>query len=457
MESAVRRLLTGWGRNKPTAAMVTEAVTEPDLHALLAAVPPRGLLARGLGRSYGDAAQNAGGAIVRLAAGDGEITVDSEAKTCTAPGGATLDTLLRTLVPRGYFLPVTPGTRQVTVGGAIASDVHGKNHHADGSFGSHVRSIRLLLSSGEAVTVGPDRDPELFWATVAGMGLTGVILEATFGLLPIETSRMRVDTDRLEDLDALLEAMSDERDEQRYSVAWIDLAATGKHLGRSVLTRADHAVVGDLPRRERGEALAFIPRQLLTVFAPVPGRGLLTHRSIAAFNALWYRKAPRRERGGIETIGSFFHPLDLIGEWARLYGRPGLVQYQLVIPFEQTATMRAIVERISARGAASFLAVLKRMGPANPAPLSFPRPGWTLALDLPANAEGVERLLHELDEMVLAAGGRNYFAKDAHTTPDVVRAGYPRLAEWQAVQRRADPAGVWNSDLARRLALLAPA
>jgi decaprenylphospho-beta-D-ribofuranose 2-oxidase len=296
----------------------------------------------------------------------------------------------------------------------------------------------------------PQRTPALFWATVGGMGLTGVILDATIQLLPIETSRIVVDTDRLPDLDAVLGAMTEGDAGYRYSVAWIDLLAKGAALGRSVLTRGDHARLSDVDPA-LGASLAFRPSALVAVPPRMPR--LLNHLSVAVFNELWYRKAPLHRRGEVQTISRFFHPLDGVRDWNRLYGTSGLVQYQFVVPFGAEDALRAVVERLSSSGTASFLAVLKRFGAGNPAPLSFPEPGWTLALDLPATA-AVGRLLYGLDDVVLGAGGRHYLAKDAHMTPDAVRAGYPRLAEWQAVREKADPTGVWVSDLARRLRLV---
>ncbi|MGH9271496.1 MAG: FAD-binding protein [Ilumatobacteraceae bacterium] len=448
--------LAGWGRTAPTVGEVV-SVASRDRAAMQAAVkdlPARGGITRGLARSYGDSAQNGGGVALRLFDAAHEVVVDAATATATVPGGISLDELLRAIVPRGFFIPVSPGTRYVTVGGAIASDIHGKNHHVDGSFGNHVHRLTLLLADGSLVELSPDQRPDLFWATVGGMGLTGVILDATVGLLPIETSRCAVDTDRLPDLDALLTLMDEGDRYYRYSVAWIDLVAKGKHLGRSVLTRGDHATVDQLPPRVAVDPLAYDPRQLAAVPPVIPARGLVSHLSMAAFNELWFRKAPTRKVAQIVSIPSYFHILDFVGSWNRLYGRRGFLQYQFVVPFGEELALRRVVERLAASGTASFLAVLKRFGDGNPAPLSFPRPGWTLALDLPAAAPGLADMLHGLDEVVLDAGGRHYLAKDAHTTPAAIRRGYPRLAEWQAVRAAVDPAGVWVSDQSRRLELL---
>ena len=426
--------------------------------ALAAAVkelPLRGGIARGMGRSYGDPAQNGGGVVLRLRDQVVDATIDDIAATVTVPAGVSLDELLRVLVPRGLFVPVSPGTRFVTVGGAIASDIHGKNHHLEGSFGNHVLRLSLLLADGTVTDIGPDRQPELFWATVGGMGLTGVILDATIRVLRIETSRCSVDTTRAPDLDSVLTMMAEGDRYHRYAVAWIDLTAKGARLGRSVLTRGDHATVDQLDPRDAVEPLAYEPRQVAVVPPLVPRSGVLNHLTVAAFNEFWFRKAPRRRIGQIVSIPAYFHILDAIGSWNRLYGKRGFLQYQFVVPFGEEAALRAVVERLAAAGTASFLTVLKRFGVANPGPLSFPAPGWTLALDLPAGASGLAPLLHGLDNLVLDAGGRHYLAKDAHMRPDAVRRGYPRLDEWRAVRASVDPAGVWASDQSRRLRLLA--
>ncbi len=422
--------------------------------AAVASVDGRGAIARGLGRCYGDAAQNGGGLVVRLASDSAGVVLDEENGTVTASGGVSLDDVMRLIVPQGWFVPVTPGTRFVTVGGAIASDIHGKNHHADGSFGVHVRRMALLLADGSITELSPTEQPELFWTTIGGMGLTGVVLNATFAVLPIESSRCLVDTQRTADLDELLAAMESGDHRYRYSVAWLDLLAKGRHLGRSVLTRGDHAPLDSLARGDRADPCAFSPRILAAVPPLVPRPGLLNRVTVAAFNEMWYRKAPKHRTGEISTISSFFHPLDAVAGWNRLYGHRGFIQYQFVVPFGEEATLRQIVERSSAARAASFVTVLKRFGPSNPAPLSFPTPGWTLTIDLATSQPGLMELVGALDRLVRDAGGRHYLAKDALCSPEVVRLGYPRLDEWRAVRDKADPTGVWQSDQARRLGLL---
>jgi decaprenylphospho-beta-D-ribofuranose 2-oxidase len=445
--------MSGWGRTTEVVSRLIE-VTAGDAAAVVTGADSRGIVARGLGRSYGDAAQNAGGEVLRLRDATGGVDLDVEAGTVRLGAGIDLDQLLRILVPRGFFVPVTPGTRFVTIGGAIASDIHGKNHHVDGSFGGHVRRMSLLLADGTVAEISPDQDPELFWATVGGMGLTGVILDATISLIPITTSRLVVETRRVQDLERLLVLMTEGDHRHRYSVAWIDLMATGRSMGRSVLTWGDHAEPDQLDLRSGANPLDYSARQVISVPRVIPGRGVVRHLTIGAFNEFWYRSAPRHRVDEIQSIPAYFHPLDMVGAWNRLYGRHGFVQYQFLVPVEATDALREVVQRISASGATNFLGVLKRFGPGTPGPLSFPSPGWTLALDIPAATGGLSELFHQLDQIVLAAGGRHYLSKDAHTTAEVIAAGYPRLAEWKQVRDRVDPTGVWQSDLARRVGLI---
>ncbi len=443
--------LRGWGRTAPSATDLLAPMTRAGLEEALRDPPPRGVLGRGMGRSYGDAAQNAGGRVVGTTSSARIRAIDVETGVVTADAGVSIDTLIKVMVPLGFFVPVTPGTRFVTVGGAIAADIHGKNHHVAGSWNRHVISMTFALPSGDVITLTPDSDPDLFRATAGGLGLTGTVIDATFRCKRVESSRLAVDTDRCRDLDHVMALMTEGEAVHPYSVAWIDLMATGAAMGRSVLTQGDFATVEQLPEKLRGEPLGY-QASVLASAPPVPP-GLLNRLSIRAFNELWYRKAPAHRVGEIQTIPTFFHPLDMVGHWNRLYGPQGFLQWQYVLPFGAEEVVRRTVERLSDASTPSFLAVLKRFGAADPGPLSFPAPGWTLALDIPTGVDGLPRLLDELDDEVVAAGGRVYLAKDSRVRRELLPLMYPRLDEWREVRERVDPQRRMQSDLARRLGL----
>src|SRR5215211_6503602 len=447
--------LHGWGRATSTRAHLAEIDSVADAVSVLRkADSGRGVVPRGLGRSYGDAAQNAGGTALDLTKLNRILQVDAESDppAVTVQAGVTLDALMRALLPFGLWVPVLPGTRQVTIGGAVAADVHGKNHHTEGSFGNHVRSLDLLTADLEVRTVSPDDDnPDLFWATIGGMGLTGVILGATIALQRTETAYFIVDTERCSDIHDLMAKMSNGDENYTYSVAWFDAVSKGKHMGRAVLTRGNKARLRDLPVKLAKDPLRFVAPSLGTVPEIFPNR-MVNLVKARAFSTAWYHKAPKRRSGEIQNITEFFHPLDIVAEWNRLYGPHGFLQYQFVVPFSEADIFRTCVEMIVNSGHLSCLNVLKRFGPANPAPLSFPMPGWTLTVDLPIEP-GLDKLCNALDEQVLAAGGQVYLAKDSRLSAATFRKMYPRLEEFLAVRRQVDPDGIFNSDLARRLEL----
>ncbi|MFE0130521.1 FAD-binding protein [Streptomyces sp. NPDC059037] len=442
--------VSGWGRTAPTTARLIRPRSPEEAAAALRACDERGGIARGLGRAYGDAAQNAGGAVIDMTGMDRVHAIDADAGTVLCDAGVSLHRLMEVLLPLGWFVPVTPGTRYVTVGGAIGADIHGKNHHGSGSFSRHVNAIELLTADGTVRSF--ERGTALFDATAGGMGLTGVILAATIQLQPVETSLMTVDTERAADLDDLMARLDATDHRYRYSVAWIDLLARGKAMGRSVLTRGDHAPLDALPARARRAPLTFRPGQLPPAPRFLP-EGLLGRKSVGLFNELWYRKAPRCRVGELQKISTFFHPLDGVPHWNRVYGRSGFVQYQFVVGHGKEEALRRIVRRISERGCPSFLAVLKRFGEGDPGWLSFPMPGWTLALDIPANLPGLGAFLDELDEEVATSDGRVYLAKDSRLRPEMLAAMYPRLDDFRALRADLDPRGLFRSDLSRRLAL----
>jgi decaprenylphospho-beta-D-ribofuranose 2-oxidase len=443
--------LTGWGRIAPSTATLAEPSTAEAVAELLSAAAGPAI-PRGLGRSYNNAAQSAGGTVVSSARLTRILSLGPQSGIVTAEAGVSLEDLMVAGLPHGWFVPVSPGTRQVTVGGAIAADVHGKNHHVAGSFASHVLSFTLVLPDGAQRTVTPDGDPALFWATAGGMGLTGFITQATVQLKRVETSRCRVDTVRTADIDETMAILAEHDTKYGYTVAWSDSTARGRGLGRSVVTSGDFAAVADLPEAERGQPFAFNPRARLgmpDLFPP----GLLNRYSIHLFDEVYYRKAPRLREGEIQTIGQFFHPLDAIRNWNRVYGPGGFRQYQYVMPFGAEDAVRRSFEMVSKAHAPSFVTVLKRFGQGDPGLLSFPAAGWTLALDFPARTPGLEPLLDALDRLVVSHGGRVYLAKDSRVSQAMVEQMYPRLEEFRKLRAELDSRGVLSSDLSRRLGL----
>jgi len=445
--TAESKTLTGWGRTHPVSARVVHPSTLAELQKLVRAAPSRSLIARGLGRSYGDAAQLDGGTVIELPAFNG-IDLDPASGTVTAGAGVSLDQILRVIVPAGFFLPVTPGTRNVTVGGAIATDVHGKNHHVDGSFGNHVRRLLLVDGSGSLRELTPDgEDAQFFWATIGGMGLTGVIVEATFALIPITSSLISVDTTRFQDLESLMAAMVEADSRYRYSVAWVDSL---EPKGRGVLTCGDHAPAEALPKAQQADPLYYDPKALAGAPSFLPG-GLLNRFTVRAFNEAWYRKAPKHREGELQAIAPFFHPLDGVQDWNRIYGPAGFLQYQFAVPNESAHLVPRTLEALRKVGAPSFLTVLKRFGAGNRGPLSFPIAGWTLAADVSAAVPGLLEVLDQLDEEVLAAGGRLYMAKDSRQSAKMFQASYSKLQEWLSTSNAASAHSLFSSDISIRV------
>lgn len=449
-----RELLAGWGRTAPTAADVRHPTSDDDALDALAEAPARGAIARGLGRSYGDAAQNAGGTVIATSGLAGLAWADRRSGLVLAAAGVSLGDVLRFLVPAGRALAVMPGTQQVSVGGALAADVHGKNHHLDGSFARQVAAFTLATPEGVR-RVTPADDPDLFWATAGGMGLTGVVLDVTLRSIEVETAAVRVVSRREGDIDALMAAMEAGDGGHRYAVAWLDGLAKGGATGRGVIGWGDHAGVDDLPAPGKARPLALDRVRTVTVppWLAVPR---LPAAAMTLLNPVRFHRSPATDTVTIEPLERFLFPLDAVEGWNRLYGPSGFVQYQFVVPFAAGDLVRIALERLRDSGCPPLLAVLKRMGESDPGPLSFPMPGWTLAVDFPAAAPGLAGELDDLDELVAGAGGRVYLAKDARLRPELVGVMYPGLDRWQAVQRQVDPTGVLTSDLGRRLGLVGP-
>ncbi|SDU80987.1 decaprenylphospho-beta-D-ribofuranose 2-oxidase [Microlunatus sagamiharensis] len=450
----------GWGRAAGAMSHLHGIESVADAVSALRSSAGRGVTPRGLGRSYGDAAQNSGGATLDLTHLDKILAVDvaAEPATVTVQAGVSIDTLMKALLPFGLWVPVLPGTRQVTIGGAIAADVHGKNHHTQGSFGNHVRSLDLLTPDGSVRTLtrptggsweGLDDDGRLFWTTIGGMGLTGAIVAAVVELQRVETAYFTVDTDRCSDIDDLMARMSEGDEDYNYSVAWFDAVTRGKHMGRAVLTRGDKARLSQLEPKQRRDPLKFAAPSFGTIPEVFPNR-MVNKLTAKAFSEFWYRKAPQHRVGELQNITQFFHPLDIVAEWNRLYGPNGFLQYQFAVPFDQPETFKRCFEMIVTSGHLSCLNVLKRFGPGNLSPLSFPMPGWTLTVDLPIEP-GLDRLCDALDEEVVGAGGRVYLAKDSRLTAQRFRQMYPRLDDFLSVRNAVDPQHLFSSDLARRL------
>ncbi|MGO4604526.1 FAD-binding protein [Terrabacter sp. 2YAF2] len=423
-------------------ARVAAPSVADDVAALVAESGSRGVIARGLGRSYGDAAQNAGGLVLRLGSLDRISALDPVSGLVTCGAGVSVDRLIREALPRGWFLPVTPGTRQVSLGGALATDVHGKNHHRDGSISAHVTSLTLVDGRGALRSLTPS--DKLFWAVPGGMGLTGVVVDLTLRLIRAASSWMQVDTTRTTSLDETMAVLEESDRTSRYTVAWIDGLARGPAMGRGVVTSGDHATV-----EAAGNAAGPPGRRGMVAPPWFPAR-VLNPRTVSVFNEAYYRMAPRTPRRSLESVGSFFHPLDVVEGWNRIYGSHGLVQYQLAV--EDPECVRLILSMLSRRRAPSFLCVLKRFGPAGRGPLSFPSSGWTLTVDLPVS-DSLGSLLDAVDELVLAGGGRVYLAKDSRLRPESLIQMYPRLEEWRSLRDELDPEHIFQSDLARRLNL----
>ena len=448
--------LTGWCRTAPSVAQV---LSTPDVELIAKAVAriadggTRGVIARGLGRSYGDNAQNGGGLVIDMTRLNRIHSIDADSRLVDVDAGVNLDQLMKAALPFGLWVPVLPGTRQVTVGGAIACDIHGKNHHSAGSFGNHVRSIELLTADGEVRHLTPgDRDTDLFWATVGGNGLTGIILRATIEMTPTETAYFVADGEVTATLDETIALHSDGSEAHyTYSSAWFDAISAPPKLGRAAVSRGSLASLDQLPKKLRRNPLKFDAPQLLTVPDLVPN-GLGNKYTFGLIGEVWYRRSGSY-RGKIQNLTQFYHPLDMLGEWNRAYGPGGFLQYQFVVPTAAVEEFKSIVGDIQASGHYSFLNVFKLFGPANQAPLSFPIPGWNVCVDFPIK-RGLAELVAELDRRVLQFGGRLYTAKDSRTTAQTFHAMYPRIDEWIAVRRKADPTGVFASDMARRLELL---
>jgi decaprenylphospho-beta-D-ribofuranose 2-oxidase len=444
-----RRLrLSGWGKYPVIEAEVGSAGTQDTLAEVVSRLSAWGFIPRGMGRSYGDS--SLASHVLNMLRLDRMLAFDGERGLLKCEAGLSLEDILEIFVPRGWFLPVVPGTKFVTVGGAIASDVHGKNHHRDGSFCSHVESLDVMLADGTIVTCSPDENPELFHAVCGGMGLMGVVVRAVIRLRKVPSAYIRQVTYAARNLEEVMDLFI-RHSGATYSVAWLDCVERGRGMGRSILMLGEHAQPDEFPGGRR----PFQTRKPIGLSVPfdLPGF-ILNPTTVKAFNALYYWRKSSRASSSVISYEPFFFPLDSIHNWNRIYGKRGFVQYQFVLPFEAGKSgLTEILDRVSRRGTGSFLAVLKLFGEGNDNLLSFPMKGWTIALDFPVN-DSLWRFLDELDRIVLDHGGRLYLAKDARMTAETFRAGYPGFEEFSSLKRKYDSGNTFRSLQATRLGLV---
>ena len=430
--------ISGWGGYPIHEAQVFTPKTSSELKLQLQT--QRSLIARGMGRSYGDSANAP--AVLQTKHFDHFVSFNVNTGLLTVESGISLRDILKVIVPTGWFLPVTPGTSYITLGGAIASDVHGKNHHVVGTFGQHVLSMTIMLGTGEVVTVSPIEHADLFYATCGGMGLTGVILTATIQLIPIRSAFISQKTIKAKSLEALCEAF-EVNSKSTYSVAWIDCLATGKKLGRSVLMLGEHAERGgfDLTIKDGIDVPIHTPAVLLN---------RLTMRTFN--NAYWIKFKDKKKQ--TVPLMPYFYPLDILNGWNKLYGKAGFVQYQFVLPKAHgVVNIRKILNQIIQSDQGPFLAVLKQFGKSNKNLLSFPIEGYTLALDFKMT-KSIISILHKLDDMVADMGGRINLTKDALMREKTMKKTYPKWQQFEDVRQKYGAIGKFSSAQSKRLGLL---
>lgn len=425
---------SGWGR----VLKATGDIARPERRSALTALLSDGMVpAIGNRRSYGDAALNSGGRVIDMTRLDRMIAFDAATGILEVEAGARVGEIAAAFAPRGWLPAVMPGTGFATVGGCIAQDVHGKNHHHMGSFCQHVVSLKLLGKKG-AIEVSPEKSPDLFRATAGGLGQTGVILSAKLRLIPCKGDVMVVTERRIDGWDQFLTLL--DQSTATYTVGWIDATATGRNLGRGILEEGETGA-GLVPKRVKFRKVPFdAPKFALA--GPI----------VRAFNAAYFRRVPESGRTVVKPISDFFFPLDKIHDWNRLYGKRGFHQFQCVVPIAAAPALRSMLEAIASSGLASPLAVLKRMGPGRAGHLSFPMEGYTLAVDFP-NRDDARDLIRRLEEMTVAAGGRLYFAKDSLARGADISRMYPELDDWRKVTAKADPDQSLMTDMVRRLKL----
>lgn len=411
-------------------------------------------IARGQGKSYGDAALNENRDVILLERLNRFIYFDSEQGIITAEAGTTLSEILTLIVSKGWFLPVTPGTRHVSLGGCVAADVHGKNHHRQGSFSQHVISIELITADEKTIKCSTQENAEIFWATIGGMGLTGIIKSVSLKLQPINTLQMQVKHYATQNLKQTFACLQDENLDDDYSVAWLDLLKpkSDSEFGRGIVMTAHHLVSADLKLPHPTDHLQLSNNKQLNIPFYCPSF-LLNKKLLTVFNHIYYQQQAKKT-AFLTDYQTYFYPLDKINNWNRLYGQRGFVQYQCVLPTAQAYEgMLELVNYFADTGYPVFLAVLKRFGAANQGLLSFPVEGFTLALDIPIQDQGLFSVLDRCDEIVVSHGGRVYLAKDARLKPALFQAMYPSYEKWLAIKKQIDPHNKFSSSLSIRLEL----
>ncbi|WP_320178425.1 FAD-binding oxidoreductase [Roseovarius pacificus] len=443
--------LSGWGRYERQQCEVYRPEQARAIEQVLRSNQHDHYIARGLGRSYGDAAVNEGGGVIDFSRLNRMMAFDPASGILECEAGVSLAGIIATFLPQGWFLPVTPGTKFVTVGGAIANDVHGKNHHRDGTFGQFVVDFGLFTPNRGLQVCSRAYNTGLFWATIGGIGLTGIILTARIQLQRVPSAYISVDYHKSRNLEDALSTMHASDERYQYSVAWVNCLARGKKLGQSVLMRGNHATVDQLPARFREQPYQVKPRREVPVPIDFPGI-VLNAPLLRTFNKLFYGMH-RSVEGVITDYNRYFYPLDSIHHWNRMYGKRGFVQYQATLPPESVGGLVRLLERLGQSGRASFLGVLKCFGESGAGLLSHPMKGYTLTLDIP-NKSGLPPFLHELDEIVLAHGGRLYLAKDATASGEVIAEMYPKLDAFCAIKGEVDPDNRLSSSMARRLGIV---
>lgn len=402
---------------------------------------------RGNGRCYGDA--SLADKTITTTSFNKVLSFDKQQGLFECQSGITLDQVLEIIVPAGWFLPVTPGTKFITIGGAIASDVHGKNHHVDGCFSSHVREMDIYLADGSQITCSPTQNTDIFEATCGGMGLTGLISRVVFSLKKIETSYIVQKQIKAANLDEVLE-LFEQNTHYTYSVAWIDCLKKGKNFGRSILMLGEHAKLSELSEKQKLNPLAFPSQKQIRLPFYLPSF-ILNKFTVRVFNQLFYSKNFKKEINNVVSYEPFFYPLDKVLDWNKGYSRKGFVQYQFVIPLDAKQGLVDILNKISDNGIGSFLAVLKVFGKQESL-IAFPMEGYTLALDIPIR-DNLFSFLDELDALVLKSGGRLYMSKDARMKATVLKESYPRLKEFKEIIKKYDPDKKFHSLLSDRLLL----